>query len=345
MRLEAEQIELRAGSFRLGPVSISVGDGEYLIILGPTGAGKTLTLEAIAGLRRIQSGRLMMDGRDVTAIEPEARRVGFLYQDSLLFPHLSVRANLAYGAHRLPRSERAAAVARLARLLEIEPLLARMPRGLSGGERHRVALGRALAGNPALLLLDEPMAALDPNSRQALRGTLRALHRELGTTTIHVTHNFPEALALGDRIAVLIDGKILQVGPPGDVFAHPQSAQIARFLRTASLATANEISDPGGAAATICLGAIAFEAASRANAEVPVLVAESAELGNGREPASAGDTVLARVVAVEAAGEALRVRLNVGLEVRASVPASGPGADSLAAGSSVWVRLPRTEIK
>ena len=142
-----------------------------------------------------------MDSREVTASAPESRQIGFLYQDSLLFPHLSVRANLAYGAHRIARAERAAASARLARMLEIEPLMDRMPRGLSGGERQRVAIARALATNPVLLLLDEPMAALDPNSRYSLRERLRAAHRELGTTTIHVTHNFSEALALGDRIA------------------------------------------------------------------------------------------------------------------------------------------------
>ncbi|MFZ0887507.1 MAG: ATP-binding cassette domain-containing protein, partial [Candidatus Binataceae bacterium] len=251
MSLALENLEARAGAFHLGPLSLSVGDGEYLIVLGPTGAGKTVTLETVAGLRPASGGRILMDGRDITRMAPEARRIGFLYQDSLLFPHLCVRDNVAYGAHRLAHSERAAMIARLARLLEIEPLLKRMPRGLSGGERQRAALARALAANPDILLLDEPMAALDPNSRQALRQTLLRLHRELGTTTIHVTHNFAEALALGDRVAIMIQGKLLQAGAPREVFTRPETAAVAGFLKSARLAPGEPAAD-NDIAAMIC---------------------------------------------------------------------------------------------
>jgi molybdate transport system ATP-binding protein len=341
MRLVVEQIELRAGAFRLGPLSLAAGDGEYLIVLGPTGAGKTLTLEAIAGLRAPSAGRIVMDGRDVTRSAPETRRIGFLYQDSLLFPHLSVRHNLAYGAHRLPRPERAATIARIARMLELEPLLERMPGGLSGGERQRAALGRALATNPALLLLDEPMAALDPNSRYALRRTLRALHRELGTTAIHVTHNFPEALALGDRIAILIEGRILQIGAPGEVFAHPGSAEIARFLRTASLSADGGEALPGEGALTIYPRGLALRAEPGDGGALPLLVADEAEVGSGPAAGSGDDALAARVVAIEGDGGAIRLRLSVGLELRASLRAGAPGAEALAEGAGVWIKLPR----
>ncbi len=251
-----------AGSFRLGPLSLAVGDGEYLIVLGPTGAGKTLTLEAVAGLRPLSGGRLTMDEREVTAAAPEARRVGYLFQDSLLFPHLSVRGNIAYGMHRgraagrLTKTARAHAIEAIADQAGIRGLLERMPRGLSGGERQRVALARALATAPRLLLLDEPMAALDPNSRHELRATLHEVHRKLGTTTIHVTHNFSEALALGDRVAILIEGRILQAGPSREVFSRPSSPVIAGFLRSATGPA--EAQRPDLDALTVCPAGCAF---------------------------------------------------------------------------------------
>jgi ABC-type sugar transport system ATPase subunit len=337
MRLEVQEIALRAGSFRLGPITLAVGDGEYLIVLGPTGSGKTLTLESIAGLRRLESGRVLMNGQDMTDSPPEARRIGFLYQDSMLFPHLSVRDNLAYGAHRLPRGERAATVARLAALLGIEALLGRMPRGLSGGERQRVGLARALATRPAMLLLDEPMAALDPNSRRALRDRLRSLHRELGTTTIHVTHNFNEALALGDRVAVLIDGRVLQAGAAAEVFSHPDTAQIARFLNTTRVAEPA----PGEGEMEFALeaGNLSLKLGGEGGPQA-VLVASNSNLHKGAASDGAG-ALPARVVAVENGGNELTLRLSVAVEIRATL--ASDAARDVAPGAGVWVHLPKSD--
>lgn len=337
MRLELKDVGLRAGSFRLGPISLEVGNGEYLIVLGPTGAGKTLTLEAIAGLRRLESGRVLMNDEDMTAAPPEARRIGFLYQDSLLFPHLSVRDNLAYGTHQLPRGERSQTIARLAAMLGIEALLGRMPRGLSGGERQRVGLARALATRPAILLLDEPMAALDPNTRSELRDRLRSLHRELGTTTIHVTHNFNEALALGDRAAVLIGGRLLQAGAAAEVFSHPDSAQIASFLKTAHVGA--DSPDDGEIEFALDAGSVSLSLGGNGGAQAVLLAADSS-LRKGAAPADA-DALPARVVAVENGGTSLTLRLSVAVEMRATL---SPGtAGDVAPGAGVWVRLPRGE--
>ncbi|HUY27055.1 MAG TPA: ATP-binding cassette domain-containing protein [Candidatus Binataceae bacterium] len=340
MRLRVENVELSAGAFRLGPLSLEAGDGEYLIVLGPTGAGKTLTLEAIAGLRRPSAGRILMDSRDITASAPEARRIGFLHQESLLFPHLSVRANLAYGAHRIARAERTARIARLAAMLEIEALLDRMPRGLSGGERQRVALARALATDPMLLLLDEPMAALDPNSRHALRERLRALHRELGTTTIHVTHSFSEALALGDRVAILIDGAVMQSGAPREVFSRPASAMIARFLKTASTTPQANPPDPAEIRLELRVRSLAV-VAEPDGAGSAALIAEGAELRAAGAAPPDPDAIAARVITIENNGGALALTLAAGLELRARVAAPGAGAQALFEGASVWVRIPR----
>ncbi len=338
MRLELEELQVAAGKFRLGPISLALGEGEYLIVLGPSGAGKTVTLETVAGLRMPSDGRVRVAGRDVTRAAPEARRVGMLFQDSLLFPHLSVRQNLAYGAHRQGHARAHAESARLAALLRIEPLMDRRPRGLSGGERQRVALGRALASGPEVLLLDEPMAALDPNSREELRRTLLDLHRELGTATLHVTHSFAEALALGDRVAVLIGGRLHQVGPPQEVFARPASPTVARFLRSATSAAGAEPAEPGEGAVAIVARGLRFDAGPRERGSTPRMSADAAEAA----PAASlnGDEMLAgRVIALESDGSRLRLVLNVGVELAAALDARALGSGTLAPGAAVWVKL------
>jgi ABC-type sulfate/molybdate transport systems ATPase subunit len=214
-----------------------------------------------------------------------------------------------------------------------------MPGGLSGGERQRVALGRALATSPELLLLDEPMAALDPNTRHALRQTLLELHRELGTTTIHVTHNFSEALALGDRVAILVDGMLLQTGAPQQVFSSPVSAVAAHFLRSATQAAGHEPPDPDLSALTICARDLALLAP--VDGDNPALAAGTTTLTQGAS-ADAHESVPGRVIAVENDGKCnLRFIVNLGVELRATVAANDPRASAIVAGASVWVRLPR----
>lgn len=337
MILELEEMEVRAGTFHVGPITVRIDEGEYLVVLGPTGAGKTVTLEAISGLRKTCGGRVRMDGRDVTHAPPEARRIGFLYQDSLLFPHLSVRGNLAYGAHRISPTEREAAITRLARMLQIEPLLERSPSGLSGGERRRVALARAMAANPVLLLLDEPMAALDPNSREGLRDILRELHRELGTTTIHVTHSFSEALALADRIAILIQGKLLQVAPARAVFATPASPEIAGFLKSA--ATDDQSPDPTECRVTLQPESISLSLSTADTSAAPRLDAAAAKLGADTTPGE--HTLTGRILAAERNGTSLELLVNVGMTLRTSVALDEPGVEKLYAGAGVLVRLPQ----
>ncbi len=339
MILELEEMEVQAGTFHVGPITVRVDEGEYLVVLGPTGAGKTITLEAISGLRKTCGGRVRMDGRDVTHAPPESRRIGFLYQDSLLFPHLSVRGNLAYGAHRISPAEREAAIARLARMLQIELLLERSPRGLSGGERQRVALARAMAANPVLLLLDEPMAALDPNSREGLRDILRELHRELGTTIIHVTHSFSEALALADRIAILIQGKLLQVAPARAVFATPASPEIAGFLKSAAID--DQSLDPAECKVTLQPESISLSLSAADTSALPRLDAAAAKLDTASTPGE--PTLTGRILAAERNGASLELLVNVGMRLRTSVALDEPGIEKLYAGACVLVRLPYPE--
>lgn len=225
-------LDVDLGEFHLRGITLDIALEEYVVILGPTGAGKTVLLETIAGLHPPRRGRVLMDGQDVTAVAPERRCIGFVYQDYVLFPHLSVRENLAFGLklRGLDRGTIAAKVSWIAQLVGIDHLLHRKPATLSGGEKQRVALARALIIEPRLLLLDEPLSALDPEMREELQRELARLHRKLGTTTLHVTHDFEEAVALGDRIAVMNEGRIVQVGSSEAIFQRPASRFVARFV-------------------------------------------------------------------------------------------------------------------
>jgi ABC-type Fe3+/spermidine/putrescine transport system ATPase subunit len=229
--IELRQLSVRLGKFALDDVGLTVHRGEYFVLLGPTGAGKTVLLEAIAGVQPIRAGEIWLAGRDVTRIEPEKRGVSIVYQGQMLFPHLTVRKNIVFGLRirREPSGKIAAALARVVALLGIEHLLDRRPETLSGGEAQKVALARAIVTEPDILLLDEPLGALDPQSRDGVQQELARLHKSLGLTILHVTHDFQEAITLGGCIAVLGEGKIQQVGLPDEVFRQPSSEFVARF--------------------------------------------------------------------------------------------------------------------
>ena len=222
--IEVRGVHARLGAFELRDVSFTVPRGSYGVVIGPAGSGKTTLLEAIAGIRPLRAGTIVLDERDTRDLPPERRRVGFVYQHGYLFPHLSVEENIAYGAA-------SADVARAtAGRLGAQELLGRSVRGLSGGERQLVAIARALAARPSILLLDEPFSALDPRRRVRVRREVRTLHQEWNITVLQVTHDFTEAGLLGD-VAILLDGgRVLQSGPPERVFREPASPYIAEFL-------------------------------------------------------------------------------------------------------------------
>ena len=222
--IELVSVSARAGQFALHDVTFTVPQGGYAVVIGPTGAGKTTLLEAIAGLVPTTSGIVRVNGADVTHLPPESRDAGLVYQHAHLFPHLTVGENVAYGA------KNPADAADMLRRFGLEGIAARNVRVLSGGERQIVAIARALAARPGVLLLDEPFAALDPRSRNDVRRILRSIYYERRCTTIHVTHDFDEAGLLGD-LAVLIDGgRVVQAGKPAELFRRPASPYIARFL-------------------------------------------------------------------------------------------------------------------
>ena len=216
----------------LEAVDLSVRSGELLVVLGPSGSGKTTLLRLIAGLESPSSGALSIDGRDMTPVPPHRRDVAMVFQNPALYPHLTVFENLAFGlrARGVPRNQAMTKVNTMAGLLGLDGLLGRRPAALSGGERQRVAIGRALARQPRVLLFDEPFSSLDPPLRAALREEVVDLHRRFGTTLILVTHDQADALLMGDRIAILDRGRLLQCDSPRAIYQRPAHRFVATFV-------------------------------------------------------------------------------------------------------------------
>jgi spermidine/putrescine transport system ATP-binding protein len=248
-------VELRAASKRFGAVravdavSLTVRAGEFLTLLGPSGCGKTTLLRLIAGFESPDAGTVWLGGVDVTRVPPYRRDVNQVFQSYALFPHLSVRDNIAFGL-RMQRLEAAAIAARVAeavRLVSLEGCEDRRPHELSGGQRQRVALARALAPRPAVLLLDEPLSALDARLRRTMQSELKRLQRQLGTTFVFVTHDQEEALTLSDRIAVIHDGRVEQCGTGPELYHRPASAFVAEFIGHANVLQVELLAAEAGA--------------------------------------------------------------------------------------------------
>jgi len=227
-----DDLHRRFGSFALAGINLRIDPGGYGIILGPSGCGKSLLLTLIAGLTPLDRGTIHLDGLDVTALPPERRQVGMVFQGGSLFPHLDVRDNIGYGLRMRGASpvERERRVDELVELLALGPLCTRPVSLLSGGEAQKVALARALAPRPRVLLLDEPLSQVDHHARQELVRELKRIHHELKVTTLHVTHNREEAAALGDFCAILLGGRVVQAGSFAEVHERPACAFVRYFL-------------------------------------------------------------------------------------------------------------------
>lgn len=230
--LRLEHVTVKLGEFQLLDINLEVQEGEYFIILGPTGTGKTVILETIAGMYRPDKGTIRFKERNLATLAPEQRKVGFVYQDYALFPHLTVKENIIFGAQirKLPKKIIKSKLDELVTMLGIGHLLNRHPSTLSGGEQQRTALARALIISPEILLLDEPLSALDPRSKENFQEELKKIHQTLKTTTLHVTHDFNEAMYLADKIGVMHQGQIIQVGTPQEIFHKPQNDFVASFV-------------------------------------------------------------------------------------------------------------------
>ncbi|MGH3077791.1 MAG: ABC transporter ATP-binding protein [Gaiellaceae bacterium] len=299
-RIALEGVRKRFGeTTALDGVDLEARDGELLVVVGPSGCGKSTLLRCVAGLEAVDEGAIRIGDRDVTQLRPAARNVSMVFQSYALFPHLTVRENIAFGlvVREEPKQVVRERVSEASELVGVVDFLERRPYELSGGERQRVALARALVRRPDAFLLDEPLSNLDAGTRVQMRTELRQLHREVGSTMVHVTHDQVEALTLGDRLAVLDAGRVRQVGTPDEVYARPRDRFVAGFLGSPSM------------------NFLRPDAASRFY-EIP----KGRVLGIRPEHVRIGtDGVRTRVDLVEVAGSDAYVHLDRGLVVR--VPA------------------------
>ncbi|MHC4398810.1 MAG: ABC transporter ATP-binding protein [Planctomycetota bacterium] len=286
--IHVEKIRFSVGNFALDDVSLEVAPGEYFVLLGPSGSGKTLLLECLCGLNRIDSGRVVIGDVDVTRLEPRRRGIGYLPQDYALFPHLTVRRNVAFGlkgrsahstadrgepnrrARKRSTEEIDSQVDEVMGLVGVAFLADRRPERLSGGEKQRVALARALAVRPRVLLLDEPVSALDEQTRDGLCTELKRLQRSTRTTTVHVCHNFAEMMAVADRVGIIHDGRIVQVGTPREILERPRNRFVAQFVQAGNVFSAR--AEPDGPWLRLTRDRIEFRAPrSSSHAEGDVL--------------------------------------------------------------------------
>lgn len=353
--LAVDELSLRLGAFALRNVSLRLPQGEILVVLGPNGAGKSVLLETIAGFHRPASGRIAILGRDVTALAPERRRVGFMFQNYGLFPHLTVAQNVAIGfrAHRGGRRMAGESVGDLLARFGIGHIAPRLPQTLSPGEKQRVALARALASRPDLFLFDEPFAALDTLTRERLSLELAEFLRESQIAALFVTHDHTDALALGDRLAVMKRGEIVQSGAVREVFRRPATSFVATFLGVETLVAARVEGGENGRLRVAVGGQSLLVSSSESLASGDVLLCIRAEdvrvAAPHRLPPIAGaedatNRLLGRVVAMRPAGPLSRLTLDCGFPLEAYVMARDSAALGIAPGAAIAAMIDAAAI-
>ncbi len=349
--IELREVTKRWQGFALEGIDLEVTEGEYLVVLGPSAAGKTLLLEMVAGLHSPDAGRIVIDGVDGSELPPERRRVGFVYQDYALFPHLTVLENVAFGARfgqGLAREDACRTAHELLARVGVTDLADRSPMTLSGGERQRVALVRALAAKPRVLLLDEPLSALDQTTRDELRALLRSIHLKTGVTVVHVTHDRSEAASLADRVVVMMEGRLVQTGTVEEVFSLPTNEAVARFVGVENR-LAGTVTEVGEHTLTVRVGEneLAASRTDRYAVDDKVRVylrPENVPLLTRKPKSSARNLLPATVTSVEPLGHVQKVELDCGFTLVALVTPRSVEELGLANGALVVASFKATAV-
>lgn len=324
-------------------IDLQVKDGEFVVLVGPSGCGKSTTLRMIAGLEDISGGTISIDGRVVNEAEPKDRNIAMVFQNYAIYPHMTVAQNIGFGLYtsKLPELEKKKRIEETAKILGLENLLGRRPSQLSGGQRQRVAIGRAMVRNPAAFLFDEPLSNLDAQLRTQMRLEIKKLHQRLGTTIVFVTHDQVEAMTMADRIVVMRDGRILQVGTPMELYENPADIFTARFIGSptmnllpAQLAdkAGHHVAELNGLAASVPVSASGVSGAQ--SADVLLGVRPHDLVVSAQADGSQGLSLSGTVSVVEPLGPETLVHLDIG---GASVIASAPGKIIPKAGEHVTV--------
>ncbi len=347
--IDIRSISFKIGGFSMEDLSLSVGAKEYFVLVGKPGSGKTLLMECVAGLRRILSGTIRIAGRDVTCLEPRLRGIGYVPQDLALFPHLSVERNIGFGlkAMGLSRKEASVYVRWAADLLRIEHLLGRTVEGLSGGERQRAALARALAPRPPVLLLDEPLSALDEETRTELCAEMKRVQRETGTTVLHICHDLEEMSALADRMAMICGGRVVQVGSPEEISRAPSDPNVAGFMRLGTVLRGEAQSVAGDVVIELG-GGLVVQAKGRTSGTVDFLVrSESVLIKRGSVTERSPNSFAGRFLALHRAGPIVLADAEIGTGTRiraAMLPRDAEPLSILSSGDPVAVSFPPSAV-
>ncbi|MGO9387984.1 MAG: tungstate ABC transporter ATP-binding protein WtpC [Methanobacterium sp.] len=332
--------------FKLTNITLEVEAGEYFVILGPSGSGKTMLLELIAGIWYPDTGKIYINDKEVTLLPPEQRGVGFVYQNYMLFPHKNVFENISFGLSLRKRNkeEIRTEVDEIMNLFDISHLANRMPRTLSGGEQQRTALARALIIYPKLLLMDEPLSALDRITREELIVEMKGINKKFNTTIIHVTHNFDEALALADRIAILRHGEISQVGDSTEIFRHPKDKFVADFVGVENI-IAGIASEAGGKLTVIDTGNIYIYSSEQKEGNVHVTVRpEDITLAMEKVSTSARNVFMGNIKEIIDQGALIKLTIDVGESLVVFLTRQSFLDMELNIGKSVWTYFKATAV-
>ncbi|HHX14212.1 MAG TPA: ABC transporter ATP-binding protein [Clostridiales bacterium] len=372
--IRLDRVSKILGKFHLREISLEIGEHEYFVLLGPTGSGKTVILEMLSGLYPPDTGEIWIAGRNVTEMSPEERKLGLVYQDYMLFPHLKVRGNILF-ALKLQKTDAAVAEQRLQEVTEmlgIGGLLERHPATLSGGEQQRVALARALINKPSVLLLDEPLSALDPRSKEIFQQELKAIHRDTDCTILHITHDFNEAYLLADRIGVLHKGRLLETGTPQEIFQMPESMLTAEFVGMENIYEGTVFVDDSGAGIQIGQvkirtvlprtmrtqigtaepvhdsknsGIISKEPSERRTDKVRVAIrSEDVIISREAFASSARNRLPARVLSLDNYGAFIKLTLDAGLPLKAIITKQAVEELEIAEGQDVWATFKASAV-
>ncbi len=333
--LRIDNLYKKLGSFELTNINLNIEKDEYFIILGPTGTGKTVLLELIAGMYQPDKGSVWFGDTKISDLYPEQRNIGFVYQDYALFPHLTVKENIFFGikCRGIDVNEGHRRFKEIVDFLNIEYLLDRFPSTLSGGEQQRTAIARALVTSPRILLLDEPLSALDPRTKQIFQEELRRIHDNLKTTTLHITHDFSEAMALGSQVGVLHNGEIMQVGKPMEVFRHPNSHFVANFVGAENIIEGNA----RGKTIEVCNNINIETIMEKTGPSTLTIRPEDIIISREKLFSSAQNNIPGKIINMIHQGPLYRVTVDAGVALTALVTMQAVEEMGLEKGDPVWV--------
>ncbi|WP_262297881.1 ABC transporter ATP-binding protein [Microvirga sesbaniae] len=321
-------------------IDLAIQDGEFVVLVGPSGCGKSTTLRMIAGLEEISDGQIKIDGRVVNDLQPKDRNIAMVFQNYAIYPHMTVADNIAFGLYRskLAKSEKRARVEQVAQTLGLSHLLERRPSALSGGQRQRVAIGRAMVRDPAAFLFDEPLSNLDAQLRTQMRIEIKRLHHRLGTTSVFVTHDQVEAMTMADRIVVMRDGRILQVGSPLELYEKPVDVFTARFIGSPTMNLIPASLKEGRADLSIG-GSVKVPSLSPSTPDI--LVGIRPQDFTPAEAGSSGMSASGTVVVVETLGSETLVHIESGDQ---TIVGSAPGREVPKIGEQLTLHAPAERL-